>query len=91
MEWQKKLAKICALLFLIAAIAACEGSGCVEADEFDSNSVKVESNPELNGVFGTYDNVDGGQVAEWTSTGLKTNNEDFVILISGSWVPWYGQ
>src|SRR3989338_6104044 len=91
MEWQKKLAKICALLFLIIGIAACEGSGCVEADEFDSNSVKVESNPELNGVFGTYDNVDGGQVAEWKSTGLKTNNEDFVILISGSWVPWYGQ
>ncbi len=67
---------------------SCDGNGCIEADEFDTKYVKVESNPVKDGVFGSYDDVDGGQVAEWHNTGLRTANEDFIIMVSGGWVPW---
>ncbi len=84
----EKFSKIFALFFLSIALVSCNETGCIEADEFNNKSVKVESNPINDGVFGTYDDVDGGQVAEWHETGLRTANEDFIIFISGGFVPW---
>lgn len=72
------------------SLASCEGEGCVTADEFDTKYIKVDANPMQDGVYGGYDDIDGGQVANWHSTGLRTSNEDFIIMISGGWVPWRG-
>ena len=89
MNLAKKLAKIFSLIFLAFHLASCD-SGCVEPDEFDNEASVVLSNPVDDGVDGSYNHVDGGQRATWHKTGLKSNGEQFVIQVSGAWVPWYG-
>lgn len=82
---------LAALVVGFIAVVAYSNStddSCVGADEFNTRSIKVDSNPLSDGVYGVYDDIDGGQVAEWHSTGLRTSKEDFIILVSGSWVPW---
>jgi type IV secretory pathway VirB6-like protein len=86
----KKFISVALFLALGAAVSSCDQGGCVLADEFDTKSIKVESNPVNDGVFGNYDDLNGGQVAEWHQTGLRTANEEFIILVSGAWVPWRG-
>lgn len=87
-DFSNKISKFFLSLTLVLFVASCDGSGCIEADEFNTKYVKVESNPIKDGVFGSYDDVDGGQVAEWHNTGLRTANEDFIIMVSGGWVAW---
>ncbi len=88
--WLKKTIIAFCFIAIGFGLSSCDGSGCVAADEFNNKSVKVNSNPVQDGVFGSYDDLDGGQVAAWHETGLRTSNEDFIILISGAWVPWKG-
>lgn len=76
-------------LFLAFFLSSCE-EGCVEADEFDVHSTVIESNPVEDGVFGYYDEGNGGQRASWHDTGLKSNGDMFLIQISGSWVALQG-
>ena len=90
MNLTKKITQIFSLIFLSLFLASCEVDGCVEADEYDTESSVVEANPVKDGVSGTYEHNVGGQKAEWHDTGLKSNNEAFIILISGAWSPWNG-
>ncbi len=84
-----KTARIFFLLFALVFVASCD-QGCVEADEFDAEYVTIESNPIDDGVEGTYNHQDGGQKANWHDTKLKSNGDEFLILVSGSWTPWNG-
>jgi len=77
-----------ALLVVVGALTAASGTGCIEADEFDVVSSTVDSYPVADGVDGTYDAIDGGQKATWHDTGYKSNGEQFVIQVAGSWTPW---
>lgn len=90
MNWRGKITKIISLLFLALALFACDGDGCVEADEFDNEYVKVKANPESDGIFGSYDHNSGGQTANWHNTGLTTNGSGLALYVSGQWAPWYG-
>ncbi len=90
MNLTKKITQIFSLIFLSLFLASCEVDGCVEADEYDTESSVVEANPVKDGVSGTYEHIAGGQTAQWHDTGLKSNNEAFIILISGAWSPWNG-
>ena len=91
MAWQRKLTKILGVFFLAILVASCDGSGCVEADEFDNQYVIVKANPISDGISGVnYDDINGGQVANWHDTGLRSNGQGFLIQISGGWIPWYG-
>lgn len=91
----KKLAKIFSLIFLAVSISSCD-SGCVEADQFDGNSIEIKANPGSDAITGTYDggvangDVIGGQKIDWTDTKLRSNGEQFLIQITGSWTPWFG-
>ncbi len=85
MDLAKKLAKIFSLIFLAVVVASCD-TGCVEANEFDKEIIKVQANPVQDGIDGLGD----AQVAKWHDTGLKTNGEGIVLQITGGWVPWYG-
>ncbi len=89
MKMVKKLTKIFSLIFLSISIYSCD-SGCVNEDEFDGYSVEVNSKPESTGIIGTYNSVDGGQIANWQNTGLRSNGEQFIIQVTGAWTPWYG-
>ncbi len=87
MNIAKKITQIFLTISLLFALASCD-TGCVSADEFDTESVTVSANPTMDGVTGTYDSLTGGQTAVWHDTGLKSNGDDFLIYISGSWLPW---
>jgi type IV secretory pathway VirB6-like protein len=89
MNLDKKITQIFSLIFLCLFIVSCD-DGCVEADEFDTESVTIKANPTNDGVTGSYDEITGGQKAEWHDTGLKTDGNQIVILISGGWIPWFG-
>jgi type IV secretory pathway VirB6-like protein len=84
-----KIFKLTLLFFLLINITSC-GSGCVESDEFDFEESTVDANPTGDGIYGTYDDVTGGQMAEWHSTGLKSDGKPFLLQVTGGWVPWYG-
>ncbi len=88
MSLSKKIIQIFIVIFLASFLVSCTEDGCVEADEFDVESVQVKSYPVEDGITGTYDNVDGGQKAEWHQTGLKSNGDQFIIETSGAWTPW---
>lgn len=91
MNWQIKLAKLFSLIFLTILLASCSGNYCIEAEEFDSDFVQVKANPVSDGIFGsTYNHDEGGQTASWHETGLRANGKPFLLHISGSWIPWYG-
>jgi type IV secretory pathway VirB6-like protein len=85
----KKLAQIIALVFLVFFIASCSEE-CVAPDEFDTNSIVIESNPTTDGISGTYDGVSGGQRASWHSTELRVDSTPLLIQISGSWTALQG-
>lgn len=85
----KKIFQILALIFFALCVASCD-TGCVEADEFDVESLEIKSNPVDDGVFGSYDAVSGGQRANWHSTDLLSNGDMFLIQIAGSWTPLQG-
>lgn len=89
MNLTKKITQIFSLIFLGLFVASCD-TGCVEADEFDTESVVIKSKPLSDGIYGTYDSFDGGQRAEWHDTGLKSNGEKFLISITGAWVAQKG-
>lgn len=77
------------MLFLSLPLFSCQ-EGCVDADEFDVNSIQIESNPVEDGIFGYYDGTTGGQRASWHETGLRSNGDMFLMQISGSWVAVQG-
>ncbi len=89
MNLARKALHILFLLFLALPLFSCK-EGCVEADEFDSHSVVIESNPVEDGIFGYYDGVTGGQRVSWHNTGLRSNGDMFLIQISGSWTALQG-
>lgn len=91
MNWQKKITKLFSAAFFLLFLFSCNGDGCVEADEFDNEFVRVDANPTSDGVYGTYNNDNGGQTANWHSTDLRSNGEGLLIHITGAWTPWYGQ
>lgn len=95
MTWRSWLISLFGLALL--AVPACD-PGCVEANEFGGPAIVVQANPRgTDGVGGTYpvpDDIDApysqvsGQTAEWHDTGLISNGEEFVITITGGWLPW---
>ncbi len=90
MNLTKKLIQILALIFLVLSNASCDKS-CVEADEFDVQSLVIESYPLKDGIFGSYDSANGGQRANWHNTDLKSNGDRFLIQIGGSWTSLQGK
>ncbi len=89
MSLVKKIFQISAFIFLTYFLFSCK-EGCVEADQFDTYYVTADSNPIIDGIYGTYDSIDGGQRAQWHSTGLKSNGDDFLIYVTGGWTAWNG-
>ncbi len=96
MNLAKKIAKIFSLIFFVFLLSSCD-KGCVEADQFDGNYFSVNSNPGASSITGNYSgetdensDVVGGQQIDWTDTALRSNGEQFVIQITGSWTPWFG-
>ena len=87
MNLAKKITQIFSLILLSLLLVSCE-DGCVEADQFDSVTAVIESKPIRDGIYGTYDQVTGGQRADWHDTGLKSNGDRFLIQVSGAWTPW---
>ncbi len=61
---------------------------CYGEDEFDSYNLEVSANPTNDGIVGSYDPLEGGQAATWHDSGLMSNGEEFVIAVSGAWLPW---
>ena len=86
MNLAKKITRIFILIFFAAFLSSCD-DGCVESDEFDVETLTVEAKPTNDGITGNYEN---GQNAEWHETGLKSNGDQFLIQIGGSWTPWNG-
>ncbi len=82
MNLPKKIAHFLALIFLATSLLSCT-EGCVEPDQFDSESVTIQSRP-LN-VYGNYDSKSGGQRVDWDDPKLRSNGTDFLIQITGSW------
>ncbi len=89
MNLAKKITQIFILIFFAAFLSSCD-DGCVEADEFNVETLTVEAKPTNDGITGTYDAINGGQNAEWHETGLKSNGDEFLIQIGGAWTPWNG-
>lgn len=83
MNLTKKITQILLLLFLVIPLFSCQ-EGCIEADQFDSSSIKINSLPD--NIYGSYDPVNGGQRVDWTEYGLKTNGKPFLMQISGTWM-----
>jgi type IV secretory pathway VirB6-like protein len=82
-----KLIKLLSIVLLSLIIYSCK-PGCVEPYEFDSETVILESNPGSENIYGTYAKATGGQIANYTNTGLRTNGEPIIIQIAGSWASW---
>jgi len=89
MNLAKKITQIFILIFFAAFLSSCD-DGCVEADEFDVETLTIEAKPTNDGIDGTYDAINGGQNAQWHETGLKSNGDEFLIQIGGGWTPWNG-
>ncbi len=87
MNLSKKIAHFLALIFLATSLLSCT-EGCVEPDEFDSESVTIESTPLE--IFGTYDSVSGGQRVDWDDPSLRSNGTEFLMQITGSWTSLNG-
>ncbi len=87
MNLPKKIAHFLALIFLATSLLSCT-EGCVEPDEFDSQSITIESKPLE--IFGTYDSVSGGQRVNWDDPSLRSNGTEFLIQITGSWTSLNG-
>ena len=94
MSLTKKIINVTIPVFFVVmgftAIVSGNNDGCVEADEFDVESLTVEAKPTNDGITGTYDPVNGGQNAEWHETGLKSNGDEFLIQVGGGWTTWNG-
>ena len=87
MNLPKKIAHFLALIFLATSLLSCT-EGCVEADEFDSQSITIESKPSR--IYGTYDHASGGQRVDWKDTSLRSNGTEFLMQINGSWTSLNG-
>ncbi len=87
MNLPKKIAHFLALIFLATSLLSCT-EGCVEADEFDSQSITIESKPSR--IYGTYDQASGGQRVDWKDTSLRSNGTEFLMQINGSWTSLNG-
>ncbi len=87
MNIPKKIAHFLALIFLATSLLSCT-EGCVEADEFDSQSITIESKPSR--IYGTYDQASGGQRVDWKDTSLRSNGTEFLMQINGSWTSLNG-
>ena len=83
----KKITQVFSLVLLTIFLVSCKDR-CYDVEEFDSYSITINSSPITDGVEGTYDAVYGGQQAEWYDTGLKSNGDPFIIVVSGSWTGW---
>ncbi|MCE3255714.1 MAG: virB6 [Rickettsiaceae bacterium] len=82
-----KFSSLLALLPLLLFLTSCE-PGCVESDEFDTKSIYIDSNP-IGHISGTYDDVNGGQNADWKEVpDLRTSGEPIVLAIKGGWTSW---
>ena len=88
MNIPKKIAHIFALIFLAALLSSCS-EGCVEPDEFDAQTITIESKP--NQIYGSYDPLVGGQRVDWNDYGLRSNGKEFLFQITGSWMSLQGQ
>jgi type IV secretory pathway VirB6-like protein len=89
MKLAKKITQIFSLIALIAFASSCKPQ-CYSNDEFDVNSVVIDSYPTSDNIVGSYDPETGGQVVDWHNTGLKSNGDMFLIKISGAWTSWGG-
>ncbi len=87
MKLAKKITQIFSLIALIAIASSCKPQ-CYSNDEFDVNSVVIDSNPTSDNIVGTYDSENGGQVVDWHNTGFKSNGDMFLIKVSGAWTSW---
>ena len=87
MNLPKKIAHFLALIFLATSLLSCT-EGCIEADEFDSQSITIESKPSR--IYGTYDQASGGQRVDWKDTSLRSNGTEFLMQINGSWTSLNG-
>ncbi|MDA0902670.1 MAG: hypothetical protein O3B09_04610, partial [Proteobacteria bacterium] len=92
LNFRRSLALIITSIFLYS----CE-QGCVETYEFGGigaggvggASVLIDSYPVSDGIRGSgYNNITGGEVANWHSPGLRINGEQINVLIMGAWTGW---
>lgn len=87
MNLPKKIAHLFALIFLATSLFSCT-EGCVEADEFDSQSINIESKPVQ--IYGSYEPANGGQRVDWNDPSLRSNGTEFLMEITGSWTSLQG-
>lgn len=89
MNFTKKTAQILSLVFLSIPLLSCKEAGCIQSDQFDTLSLQIESKPEE--IYGTYDQINGGQRVDWSDTGLRNNGDPILIQISGTWTSLNGE
>jgi|GEM_PF-2475114 len=87
MNLPKKIAHFLALIFLATSLLSCT-EGCVEAEQFDSESVTIQSKPLE--IYGNYDPRSGGQRVDWDDPSLRSNGTEFLMQITGSWTSLNG-
>lgn len=87
MNLVKKISQIFSFLLFAILLTSCEDR-CFEADEFDSHFVVVDSYPQNDGIVDVSITND---YAEWHEPSLRSNGDEFVIKITGSWTPWNGR
>ena len=87
MNLKKKIYKAILIIFSAFLLSSCGGSPyCINANEFDSDTARVDS--KTNSIFAFYSNTNGGQTQNWQETGYQTNGLQLIIQIDGSWNPW---
>ena len=87
MNLPKKIAHFLALIFLATSLLSCT-EGCVEAEEFDSQSITIQSKPLE--IYGNYEPKSGGQRVDWDDPSLRSNGTEFLMQITGSWTSLNG-
>jgi len=73
-------------LIILSSLSSCE-EGCFTSDQFDSYSETVNANPSNDGIKEISILKD---FANWHETDLRSNGDEFLIRITGSWTPWGG-
>ena len=87
MNLVKKISQIFSLLLFVILLSSCEDR-CFETDEFSSYFISVDSYPQNDGIVDVSITNDH---ANWHETTLKSNGDEFVIKITGTWTPWNGR
>ncbi len=83
-QFRSKFQTFLSLIFFVIFLSSCD-KGCVEAYQFDQETLYVDSKPTNDGISGGYTS---GQTALWHDSQLATDGSQMVLEISGAWTAW---